>query len=306
MNLMLSANRLNSLPIMFTFSGKNDVNTGWAEKLVFFDSMNANRHGGFHFWNMADHYGVYTSYPYMATFPNFSFFTRYRTNLSYPAFSNCSTNNNPGNGTPTNGDQLGSINGHLDWIDNITDVTNKWEITLRLKDLVAGQDPAPDSATTDVTPRRVQSFNAPRGATVNWENRRNGLLVQHSSFIYDGNLLTIPGVRVFKDSSRLTVSYGGATSAERHTLPREFALSQNYPNPFNPSTNIEFQIPMSRSVTVKIFDVLGREVAMLLDEHRQAGTHTVPWDATQFPSGVYFYQLRAGDFVETKRMLLIK
>jgi hypothetical protein len=198
------------------------------------------------------------------------------------------------------------MNGHIDWNDNITDVTNRWAITLRLKDLLAGQDPAPDSATTDVTPRRVQSFSVPRGATVTWENRRNGLLVQQSSFIYDGNLLTIPGVRVFKDSSRLTVSYGGATAAERHTLPREFALSQNYPNPFNPTTSFEFEVPSFEFVSLKVFDVLGREVATLVDEIKQAGEYKVTWDAGKMASGIYFYRLQAGVFVETKKMVLAK
>jgi len=305
-NYLLSANRLNSLPIMFTFSGKNDVNTGWAEKLVFYDSMNACRHGGFHFWSTADHYQVFDNYPWKTSFPNFSFFTRFRTNLSYPAFSNCSINKNPGNGTPSNGDATGSINGHLDWDENIIDVTNKWAITLLLKDYNLNPDTSPDSALTDVTPRRLQAFSVPRGARVNWEVRRNNILVQQSSFVYDGNLLTIPGVKVYKDSSRVTVTYTPATSVEQNVLPKEFALSQNYPNPFNPSTNIEFRVPISGSVSVKIFDVLGREVAMLVNEHLQPGTCTVRWDATQFPSGVYFYQLRARDFAETKRMMLIK
>lgn len=306
MSFMLSANRLNSIPIMFTFSGKNDVNTGWAEKLVFYDSMNACRHGGFHFWNTGDHYQVFDNYPWMTSFPNFSFFTRYRTNLSYPAFSNCSINKNPGNGTPSNGDPTGSINGHLDWYDNIVDLTNKWEITLRLKDYDLEPDAAPDSATTDVTPRRLQAFSVSRGARVNWEIRRNNILMQQSSFVYDGNLLTIPGVKVYKDSTRLTVTYSPATVVEQGALPREFALMQNYPNPFNPTTNFEFRIANRGLVKLRVFDVLGRRISTLVNEVRAPGTYTVRWDASSLSSGVYFYQLRAGDFFETKKMVLTK
>jgi hypothetical protein len=305
-NYLLSANRLNSLPIIFTFSGKNDVHTGWAEKIVYYDSMNACRHGGFHFWNTTDHDQVFDNYPWQTSYPNFSFFTRYRTNLSYPAFSNCSINRNPGNGTPSNGDATGSINGHLDWNDNIIDLQNKWEITLLLKDYARNPDTSPDSAITDVTPRRVQSFSVPKGARVNWQNRRNGIVVQQTSFVYDGNLLTIPGVKVYKDSSLLTVTYSPATDIHQLALPLEFALSQNYPNPFNPRTNFEFRIANCAPTTLKVFDVLGREITTLVDEIKQAGEYRVTWDASTMASGIYFYRLQAGTFVETKKMMLIK
>ena len=112
-NYLLSANKLNSLPVIYSFCGKNDVNVGWLEKITFYDSMNVLKHGGYHFWSWTDHSQTINSNPWkIAAFPpNFSFFTRYRTNLSYPAFSNCSTNNNPGNGSPSSGDSIGTING---------------------------------------------------------------------------------------------------------------------------------------------------------------------------------------------------
>jgi hypothetical protein len=306
MNYMLSANRLNSLPIIFTFSGKNDVNTGWAEKLVFYDTMNACRHGGYHFWNMTDHFELFDNYPWSGAFPNFSFFTRYRTNLSYPAFSNCSVNKTPGNGTPLNGDTTGSINGHLDWGDNIVDLAGKWEITLVLKDFPRVPDASPDSATTDVTPRRLQAFSVPSGARVAWQNRRNGVIVQQSSLVYDGSLLTIAGVKVYKDSSKLTVTYAGATDVEQHDLPREFALSQNYPNPFNPTTHFGYRISDFGHVSLKVFDALGREIATLVDEVKAPGSYVITWDARNMSSGMYFYRLRSKGFVETKKMMLVK
>jgi hypothetical protein len=83
-------------------------------------------------------------------------------------------------------------------------------------------------------------------------------------------------------------------------------LSQNYPNPFNPTTSLEFKVSSLAFVSLKIFDVLGKEVATLVNEHRPAGVYRVHWDASSFSSGVYFYQLRAGDFVETKKMVLTK
>jgi subtilisin-like proprotein convertase family protein len=87
---------------------------------------------------------------------------------------------------------------------------------------------------------------------------------------------------------------------------QDFELHQNYPNPFNPSTTIKWQMPESGNVTLKIYDVLGREVITLVNEELSAGKHDVTFDASQFSSGVYFYQLKAGDFIEIKKMILIK
>jgi photosystem II stability/assembly factor-like uncharacterized protein len=94
-------------------------------------------------------------------------------------------------------------------------------------------------------------------------------------------------------------------------IPVHFKLNQNYPNPFNPSTNIEFDLPaiangISSIIKLAIFDVLGREIAILVNEKLQPGTHEVKWDASKYPSGVYFYKLETNDFMETKKMLLIK
>jgi hypothetical protein len=88
--------------------------------------------------------------------------------------------------------------------------------------------------------------------------------------------------------------------------PQIFSLSQNYPNPFNPSTMINWQVPVESHVSLKVFDILGNEVATLVDEVKQAGEYEVEFNAASVPSGVYFYRLQAGDFVDTKRMMLLK
>ena len=93
---------------------------------------------------------------------------------------------------------------------------------------------------------------------------------------------------------------------DQSNVPLQPALLQNYPNPFNPTTSFEFQVSSFKFVTLRIFDVLGREVATLVNDVRPAGTHTIRWDASSLPSGVYFYQLRAGSFVDTKKLLLTK
>ena len=85
-----------------------------------------------------------------------------------------------------------------------------------------------------------------------------------------------------------------------------FALDQNYPNPFNPSTRISWQSPESGWQTLKVFDVLGNEVATLVNEYKTAGSYEVEFNASSMPSGLYFYRIKAGSFVETKKMLLLK
>lgn len=105
-----------------------------------------------------------------------------------------------------------------------------------------------------------------------------------------------------------TIFVSGVSNEEDDTLPNEFALSQNYPNPFNPSTNIRFSLANAEAVTLRIYDVLGREVATLIDAQTMtSGAHSVRFDATDLSSGVYLYRLEAGNsFVQTKQMLLLK
>jgi CubicO group peptidase (beta-lactamase class C family) len=87
---------------------------------------------------------------------------------------------------------------------------------------------------------------------------------------------------------------------------KKFVLSQNYPNPFNPSTTIEFDLPMTSDITLKIFNILGEEVTMLVSDRLTAGNYTYDWDAPNLASGVYLYRLEAEEFVETKKMILMR
>jgi len=88
--------------------------------------------------------------------------------------------------------------------------------------------------------------------------------------------------------------------------PTEFSLGQNYPNPFNPSTTINYSIPEFSFVTLKVYDVLGSEVATLVNEDKSVGSYEVEFDANELTSGIYFYKIQSGSFVETKKMVLMK
>ena len=99
-----------------------------------------------------------------------------------------------------------------------------------------------------------------------------------------------------------------ATAVERTTgqTPASFQLYQNYPNPFNPTTNFEFRVSSYGFVTLKVFDVLGKEVAVLVNDARSAGTYVVSWDATNVPAGIYFARLTAGGSSQIRRAILLK
>jgi hypothetical protein len=88
--------------------------------------------------------------------------------------------------------------------------------------------------------------------------------------------------------------------------PIAFRLYQNFPNPFDPNTKIKYSIPQSSQVVIKVFDVLGNEIETLINEEKPVGTYELIWNAANVPSGVYFYQLRAGDFTAVKKMILLK
>jgi len=145
----------------------------------------------------------------------------------------------------------------------------------------------------------------------NWYPKNEGLdsiptnlgdIVIRDGIIYSA----IDGLSIWKRS------VNNITEAEEisEELPRTFLLMQNYPNPFNPSTVISYQLPVAGLVTLKIYDLLGREVATLINEEKAAGSYNVefnPESRIQHPvSGVYFYRLQAGGYIETKKMLLLK
>ena len=89
-------------------------------------------------------------------------------------------------------------------------------------------------------------------------------------------------------------------------IPSQFILKQNYPNPFNPSTKIRYSVPKSSNVIIKVFDILGNEIETLVNEEKPVGIYEITWNAANLPSGIYFYTINAGTFIETKKLVLLK
>ena len=125
----------------------------------------------------------------------------------------------------------------------------------------------------------------------------------------DWSLVRIPGDLQVVEASGADMGHNKVMLAVKEgnpNLPTSFELAQNYPNPFNPTTKIEFALPQSSRVSLTVFNILGQTVDVLLDRDLPAGYHEVDWNAGRYASGVYFYRLQAGNFVETRKMLLLK
>jgi hypothetical protein len=101
-------------------------------------------------------------------------------------------------------------------------------------------------------------------------------------------------------------NYLSVNDEAKAEMPHSYNLYQNYPNPFNPITRIGYQLPASAFVVLKVFDVLGREIETLVNKHQNADNHSVQFNASNLPSGVYFYRLQAGNYSAINKTLLLK
>lgn len=132
--------------------------------------------------------------------------------------------------------------------------------------------------------------------------RRNPMVVNYGAFIAVFGGRDLEG----KVVQFVEILDANLTSVESTIIPENIELFQNYPNPFNPSTNISFQLSSPNFVTVKVFDVLGKEITTLVNEYKSAGKHTVTFSDSRLPGGIYYYKMVAGNYTETKKMVLIK
>jgi hypothetical protein len=140
----------------------------------------------------------------------------------------------------------------------------------------------------------------------NWSDISTGMNhIYVSSLFVSGSYLyasTSNGLMKRPLSEITSVEFGPS----KGEIPKAYTLAQNYPNPFNPETTIRFGIPQTGFISLKIFNILGEEIATLISENLKPGIYSVHWNATPFASGIYFYQLRAGSYSETKKLILLK
>jgi photosystem II stability/assembly factor-like uncharacterized protein len=151
------------------------------------------------------------------------------------------------------------------------------------------------------------------GTMVHTTNGGTEWIGQQSNTLHSLNAVSFidsrTGIAVGDSGTILRTTSGGLMDvAERGPLfsPSSFVLCQSYPNPFNPSTTIAYELPQSSEVTLSVYDMLGREVSVLVNDRREAGVHKVKFDGAGLASGVYFYRLQVGDFVQTRKFVLLK
>ncbi|MFV1884818.1 MAG: T9SS type A sorting domain-containing protein [Balneola sp.] len=156
----------------------------------------------------------------------------------------------------------------------------------------------------DMTIPAVEVSNMPATATFDPETRHFFWVVDEAS----PSPMTYKAIRgeSFVTAEVEFVNEQFAVGTEEEEKPNAFRLSQNYPNPFNPSTNISFNLPSAGQVNLKVYNLLGQEVATLVNDRLNSGSHTFNFDASRLASGVYIYRLQAGENVQTKKMMLIK
>ncbi len=136
----------------------------------------------------------------------------------------------------------------------------------------------------------------------------NGTTTETKSYTYLDDISEITATKIYYRLKQIDFNgnYEFSKEVEVIVLPYNYSLSQNYPNPFNPTTKISWQSPISSWQTLKIYDMLGNEVAILVNEYRPAGNYEVEFSGNDLPSGIYFYQLKTGSLIQTKKMILLK
>ena len=140
--------------------------------------------------------------------------------------------------------------------------------------------------------------------SVRWKLNHAGV---EAALKVDGNLVSMDGAEgwmIRREPSELTLRW--SETGRRGSLPGTYSISQNYPNPFNPETEIQYGLPTDGHVKLDVYDLLGKRVAVLVDEDQQAGFKSVRFDAKGLTSGVYYYRITAGRYTEVRKMLVLR
>jgi hypothetical protein len=177
-----------------------------------------------------------------------------------------------------------SLTPRFEW--DVVSGATKYHIEIKEGDILIEADDELEDAFFDVDP----TMPLDKGTTYTWKVRA-----------YDPT-----GWGDWSDIWSFTTTTGDQLLFENNNHPNTYALYQNYPNPFNPVTLIRYDIPKASFVTIVIFDLLGREVTKLVNDKKPAGRYEAEWNGGFVPSGVYIYKIKAGDFVDTKKMVLVK
>jgi hypothetical protein len=198
-------------------------------------------------------------------------------------------------------------------LDNITAVTEPVPVELKgFTANISGKKVNLDWSTSTET--NNMKFEVQRKYDeIDWSTigsvKGNGTTTQTHSYSFSDDLNSISSSKIFYRLKQIDFNGSFTFSDEisvTNMIVSLFELEQNYPNPFNPSTSIQYTLGSKQFVSLKVYNVVGKEVAALVNEEKETGYHSIIFNANDFPSGVYFYKISAGSFIQTKKMLLIK
>lgn len=294
---------------VINFAGRNDFVVGWAEKPKFYAGLEAARLGGLQFWDSRDHTG--TAIPgAFGRMLDLAYLTRFRLDRSWPAFSRCSWNGKPGNGTASSADSIGTINGYLDWEPVVADSATGWEVTLLTRKLETqfGTLAAPESLTVDVTPRRTQRFRPAPGSTIAWSAVRlsDGAVLQTGTATVDAaGLVTVPQVKVMRLGVRLrlgTVTGVLDAPGPRPTLP----MLATFANPCGPRVALSGAWPVSGPAKLDLYDVAGRHARQLFSGVATAGAWRLSADLNGLAPGIYLLRAQQAGAQQQRRLVLVR
>ena len=290
----------NNVPLIYDVHGKNDVTVLWSPaKIEWLDSLESNHVGGIFYWDQRIHGGTGQNFLDEETMPDF---TRYSIAKSYPAFSNCSINQNPGNGTPINGDPYGAINGYLDWDDNITDENCDYSINVMVVNLYVGgilDLQQYNTCTTDVTFRRLQNFHPSNGATVKWKNfDDNNNQIQNGSLVYNGGIITIKNIIVNKSGNRIDLHIN---NCQREGV----AIEEPYePNIYFTQTGQGYLAHVdadhNEEIQLLLYDISGR-IVQSKKEMLISGSNVMTISSPG--SGIFLVVLKGDSFTKVTKLL---
>jgi len=298
-----------SAPIL-GFCGIYDTSVGWGEKVAYFQALEAYNAGGAWFWDERDHYAPLDQAMWAPMTTGRALY-KYRSDQSYPAFSHCSTDDDPGNGDPATADPIGQINGSVDWDENsIEDGYLNWAITLSTRALVTkeGIIGAPAALTVDVTPRRVQHFILAQQVPYRYEVSRpsDGALLQSGTISADQDaVLTIPQVRVLETGVRVSlfpISIAGVRPEQSARHQPHLALSRN---PVQEEASLTVEWPAEGDGVVELFDTQGRRVRTEFEGSAKGITERT-FRTRGLAPGLYVLSARQGSARSTRRVTVVR
>jgi len=285
---LAQAFQADNLPIFIAFNGKNDTVVGWAEKIGFYQAVAASRHGGIFFFDSGVHN---RSGGEWVPEQDINVLNRYRLDQSYPAFASSTVSGNPGDGTAANGDAFGTIHGNLDWdTASIVDTASLWQIRLLTVSLssTAGTIAAPASATVDVTPRRLQTFDHAAGRAARYEVRDAGsvLLKQGLVIANADGLYTVPAVPVSPAGTTLTLSTVFQSSPVVVGISEGFQLT--WPTTIGVRYQVEWSPDLVQWFAIGTPTLASTSTMTWMDNGSQTGSPPLP-------AGRRFYRLRLSE-----------